>query len=186
MNKAEIRKICKEKRNSMFIDDVTEKSTMASKLFLSSEIYKNSKYIMLYMPLGNETDTSLILDLALHEGKRVVLPVTDVDNTDIIPCTVSKDTSFKIGSYNIIEPDKNEKVNKTEIDVILVPGIAFGRNGARVGFGKGYYDKFLKGTKAIKVGFCYEFQLFDEIDADIHDIPMDYIVTENSITKISC
>ena len=65
-----------------------------------------------------------------------------------------------------------------------MPGIAFDKHGARVGFGKGCYDKFLAKTQAVKVGFCYDFQLCDEIETDKHDILMDYLVSEKGILKI--
>lgn len=182
--KAKIRALCKEKRNAMPVDEVIEKSVLAEELFLSSELYHNSECIMLYMPLGNETDTSLILKKALANGKMVVIPVTDTSNTDIIPCIVSKDTVFKKGAYSINEPDRLIKADETHIDTVIVPGIAFGKDGGRVGFGKGYYDRFLQKTNAIKVGFCYEFQLYETIFTDKHDVAMDYVVTERKIYKI--
>lgn len=181
--KAKIRALCKEKRNSMSVDEVIKKSRLAADLFLSSELYFNSKCLMLYMPLANEADTSLILKKSLTDGKRVVMPVTDMVNTDIIPCIVTKEIAFQKGSYSIDEPDRLIKADEAHIDTVLVPGIAFGKDGARVGFGKGYYDRFLQRTKAIKVGFCYEFQLYESIPADKHDVAMDYVVTENIIYK---
>ena len=181
--KAKIRALCKEKRNNVSDNEVIEKSRLAAELFLSSKLYLNSECIMLYMPLGNETDTSLILEKALADGKRVVIPVTDIVNTDIIPCVVTKETDFQKGAYSINEPDRLIKADETHIDTVIVPGIAFGKDGARVGFGKGYYDRFLQKTNAIKVGFCYEFQLYETIPADSHDMPMDYVITENIIYK---
>jgi len=182
--KREIRRINKEKRNAMSMVDVERKSTLAANKFLLSDLYINSKCIMLYMPLGNETDTRLIIKKALADKKKVVLPVTDMVNTDIIPCIIDENTPFKTGAYLIDEPDTTKKASEEEIDVVLVPGIAFGRNGARVGFGKGYYDRFLSGTKAVKAGFCYDFQLIDEIVPSAYDVPMDYIFTDSEIIKV--
>ena len=182
--KAKIRALCKEKRNAMSVDEVIEKSVLAEELFLSSELYHNSECIMLYMPLGNETDTSLILKKSLTDGKRVVIPITDTSNTDIIPCIVSEDTVFKKGAYSINEPDRLIKADETHIDTVIVPGIAFGKDGGRVGFGKGYYDRFLKKTKAVKIGFCYDFQLYDTVHAEGHDVPVDYIITNNEIISV--
>ena len=179
--KAEIRQITKEKRNGMSVDEVMEKSALAAELFLNSQLYQNSNCLMLYMPLGKEADTSLILKKALSDGKSLVMPVTDVKNTDIIPCVVTKDTCFQKGAYSINEPDKIIKADESEIDTVIVPGVAFGKDGGRVGFGKGYYDRFLKKTKAVKIGFCYDFQLWETIPTDEHDVAMDYVVTSNGI-----
>jgi len=179
--KVKIRALCKEKRNSMPIDEVMKKSCLAADLFLSSELYFNSKCLMLYMPLANEADTSLILKKALTDGKRVVVPVTDTVNTDIIPCVVTQATAFQKGAYSINEPDKLIIAGESEIDTVIVPGVAFGKDGGRVGFGKGYYDRFLKKTKAVKIGFCYDFQLYDTVHAEGHDVPVDYIITNNEI-----
>ncbi len=179
--KSEIRKQNKSIRNSMTPCEVIEKSSLAQNRFLESSIYKNSKVIMLYMPLGNETDTALIMDRAFRDGKEVVLPVCDTDNIDIIPCCVWQNTIFKKGSYSISEPSEITIADETKIDVVLVPGIAFDKKGSRIGFGKGYYDKFLKKTKAVKVGFCYGFQLIDSIDTEEYDICVDFVVTENCI-----
>ncbi len=182
--KAEIRQITKEKRNSMPQCEVREKSLKAAENFLNTDAYKNAKCLMLYMPLGNETDTSLILQKALSDGKRVVVPVSDRSNTDIVPCVIDEDTKFTKGAYSISEPDKLNPINESEIDVVLVPGIAFGKDGGRIGFGKGYYDRFLNRTKAVKVGFCYDFQLYETVPSDKHDVAMDYIITNQIIISV--
>ena len=118
-----LRKENKEKRSSMTIDEVTRKSLSASEWLLSEKIYKNAKTIMLYMPLGNETDTTCIMAKAFQDGKRVVLPVTDEENVDIIPCFVTTETEFKKGAYSISEPKSMNICNEAEIDLVVVPGI---------------------------------------------------------------
>ena len=138
---------------------------------------------MIYMPLGNETDTSCILQNALSECKKVVVPVSDTVNTDIIPCTITSDTGFSKGAYSINEPEHCVKADESEIDLVLVPGIAFDKSGGRIGFGKGYYDRFLSKTKAVKVGFCYEFQIVENAYSEKHDVSVDYIVTEKEMYK---
>lgn len=182
--KNKLRKENKEKRSLMTKNEVCLKSRSASERLLSMDVYCNAKTIMLYMPLGNETETSCIMKKAFEDGKRVVLPVTDENNVDIIPCIVTLETEFKKGAYSISEPSSMHICNESEIDLVAVPGIAFGRNGARVGFGKGYYDRFLKRTKAVKIGFCYDFQLSEYVAADDHDVPMDYIVTDTETLKL--
>ena len=179
-----IRTLKKQKRNKMTPNEVAFKSKTACRIFLNSQIYRTSKVLMMYMPLGNEVHTQEIIDKAFEDGKVVVVPVTDVDNTDIIPCSISRNTAFVSGAYSINEPDDKCRIDENEIDVVLVPGIAFDRNGSRIGFGKGYYDKFLNKTNAVKVGYCYDFQLMENIPTDEHDVVMDYVVTNMEIHEV--
>ena len=80
-----------------------------------------------------------------------------------------------------MEPEATSKADASDIDVVIVPGIAFGRNGARIGFGKGCYDGFLKNLGAVKVGFCYDYQICGGFIGEEHDINMDFLITESGV-----
>lgn len=181
ISKEEIRRKNKEKRSKISRAEVGQKSSAAAKVFILSEIYKDAKCIMLYSPLGNETDTSEIIESAFCDGKKIVLPVTDQNSGQLTPVIVTKNTTFKKGAFSVSEPIGAEKAKTSEIDVVVVPGIAFDKKGNRIGFGKGCYDKLLYCMSAIKVGFCYDFQVLDEIPSDGHDIKMDYLITEKGL-----
>ncbi|MDE6120259.1 MAG: 5-formyltetrahydrofolate cyclo-ligase, partial [Muribaculaceae bacterium] len=84
-----------------------------------------------------------------------------------------------LGAFRIEEPDGTDTVDIENIDLIVVPGIAFDRLGNRVGRGKGYYDRLLSRSRAVTVGVCYDFQMVDEIDTDGHDIPVDFVIADN-------
>ena len=161
--------------------EVAEKSLLASENFLKSEVYKNCRVLMLYMPLGNETDTTKIIKKAYKDGKRVVFPVTEKKGGVITPCYADETAVFEKGAFNVNEPQNGTKVEPCDIDVILVPGIVFDHKGTRIGFGKGCYDRLLKDTDAIKVGFCYDFQICDNIPAEKYDVNMDFLVTESCL-----
>ena len=181
--KSEIRKENKILRSKFTKDEIMEKSERASKIFLQSDIYKKSRELMLYMPLGNETDTKAIIENAFSDGKKVIFPVTDEKSGIITPYYAKEDTEFSKGGFSVLEPLGCEIANEKKIDVIIVPGVAFSKKGGRIGFGKGCYDKLLKNTDAIKIGYCYSFQIYDEIPTDIYDISMDYIITEDEMIK---
>ncbi len=183
MNKEELRKINKEKRRKLLKDEINEKSIKASRIFLDSEIYKNAKTIMLYYPLGNEMDTSHIFERALADEKTVAFPITNVETNELTAIITDSNTQFLKGGYKIFEPNSKKVIDKSLIDVVIVPGIAFDKKGNRVGFGKGCYDRFLKGTDAIKIGFGYEFQMTNEILADNFDVCMNYIISENGLVN---
>ena len=160
--------------------EVEEKSKSAAEIFLNSDIYKNANVVMLYYPLGNETDTLYIFQRALIDNKTVVFPVTDIVTSEMTPVLADNNTQFLKGAYSVFEPD-NKKVYNEKIDLVIVPGIAFDKRGFRVGFGKGCYDRFLEKTNTIKVGFCYDFQITDNIENDIFDIKMNYLVSESGM-----
>ncbi len=182
--KNQIREQSKLKRREMDKAEVLEKSKMAARAFLESEIYKNAKQLMVYLPLGNETDTMDIIDVAFRDEKRLVLPVTDPESGVITPVLYEKDTKLIKGAFSVTEPVDTNPADMSKTDVVIVPGIAFDRLGNRVGFGKGCYDRLLKDTTAFKVGFCYDFQICDKIPACEYDVKMDFLVTENGLISI--
>ncbi len=182
--KNDLRNTYKKKRELMTKPEVEEKSLLASKHFLSSEIYKKSSKIMVYMPLGNEIDTRHIIKTAFDDGKTVILPVTDAESGDITPCIIRENTEFVKGAFSVAEPMEKETAEVSEIDAVLVPGIVFNKNGDRIGFGKGCYDRFLKNISAVKLGFCYDFQIYDNFSGEKQDISMDYLISEEEMIKI--
>ena len=179
--KDEIRKVNKQTRREMSKSEVCEKSRLAAEHFLKSNIYKNSECIMLYMPIGNETDTKEIMNAAFSDKKRVALPKTDAESGKIIAVFAENNAVFEKGAFSVPEPTEWTEADVSAIDAVVVPGIAFDKDGARVGFGKGCYDGFLKGITAVKIGFCYDFQLCPEIPCEKHDVRMDFIVSESGI-----
>lgn len=181
--KNKIREEMKRKRKSMNLEDVFQKSQSVQKCFLEIEQYKNAKSVMVYISLGNEVDTTEIIRDAFSSGKNVLVPVTDSETYEISAHKITVTTEFEKGTFSVKEPKERVCFDKNEIDVVVVPGIAFDRHGGRIGFGKGCYDKFLKGTKAIKIGFCYDFQLVEHIETESNDVSMDYIITEKEIIR---
>lgn len=179
--KNKIRQECKQKRAEMKQQEVLKKSLSATKLFLESDIYRNSKNIMLYMPLRNEISTLEIIKSAHKDNKTVLVPITDRESFQITAHKINEDTEFTKGVFSLTEPKGQDVYDVRKIDTIIVPGVAFDIRGARVGFGKGCYDKFLENASATLVGYCYDFQLYDKIETEEFDIRMDYILTEKEI-----
>lgn len=183
LTKKEIREFNKAARSKMSQSEVSAKSALIAKTFLESELYKKAQRIMLYMPLGNEVDTLGIIKAAFSAGKNVAFPVTEKTSGIITPYYAKPDTLFEKGSFSIMEPQSAATADVSKLDVVLVPGIAFDKNGNRVGFGKGCYDMFFKEVDAVKVGVCYDFQICEEIPADEHDIKMDFLLTESGLKQ---
>ncbi len=166
------------------------KSLTHEEVFLKSEKIQNNLFsyldklsfenICTYISAFNEPDTKEIINLLLKKDKKICVPVTDTISKTI-SLSLINDLNFKKGAYNINEPEKIIHKGYDFPEVIIIPGIAFDRSKNRIGFGMGYYDKFLINSKGIKIGLCYDFQLLDNIPSDEHDIKMDVIITENSI-----
>ncbi|BDU50887.1 5-formyltetrahydrofolate cyclo-ligase [Haliovirga abyssi] len=167
------KELLKNRRNLKF-EYVTKYSKELFENFIKTKEYKNSKIIMSYMSIKNEVDTKWFNEAIIKNGKKLVLPIID-NNDEIQPILVKKLSKMKVGKYNILEPI-GDVIEKQKIDLIIVPGVGFDKSYNRIGFGKGYYDKFLKNYKGIKVGVAYDFQIVDKIDADEYDVKMDMIL----------
>ena len=132
--------------------------------------------VMLYSALPDEVQTQAFLE-KWHLQKTIILPTVVGD--DIVPVEYGKDTAFAVGDFNILEP-QNEPYTG-DFDLIVVPGVAFDRQGNRIGRGKGYYDRFLCHHLDVKrIGICFDFQLVDEVPTEPLDIRMDEVITFNS------
>lgn len=182
MNKSEIREIYKHRRSVMDRAEISALSAWATEIFTATDIYNIADTVMLYMPIGKEADTSAMMRKTLCDGKRVVLPVTTADGT-ITPVYADENTAYGKGAFSIPEPTGGEVASFDDIDVIIVPGLAFDKEGGRVGYGKGCYDRFLPRTNATKIGYCFDRFVCDKIDTDSFDIPVDFLLTESGIIK---
>lgn len=133
---------------------------------------------MLYLSVNREPDTAAIITRALDDGKIVLLPYMAGDK--IYPALYTSDTPLRHGKYSIKEPAHPVFYPEKSIDVVVVPGVAFDHDGNRIGYGKGYYDRFLYGLRrhTAKVGFSFNACMVDEIYKQEWDVPVDVIFTE--------
>jgi 5-formyltetrahydrofolate cyclo-ligase len=87
------------------------------------------------------------------------------------------------GAFGLLEPAADKIVPRAEVDLVIVPGVVFGRDKHRIGRGKGYYDRYLNGLSALKVGFCFSFNLEDAVPFEAHDVPVDVVITDMEIIE---
>jgi len=175
MNKQELRKhVCFLKNE---LSD-KEKADRSENIFLQVEktdFFRNARYILIYWAMADEVQTRNFI-LKWRDEKQIMLPCVNGWHMAMKKFTGEEDlVEGKL--FRILEPDGPEFPEPEKIDLVIVPGIAFDRNNNRMGRGKGYYDRFLSATKAKKVGVCWNFQLFDEVPTDPHDIKMDQVIT---------
>lgn len=190
MNKKMLRSEMLSKRNSLSQQGLMEKSSAITKLLFSTDYYKDSKYIMSYIDFRNEVRTEEIIKKALKEGKNVIIPISIVETRQLILSQLMDyDKELEAGTYGILEPKKKfiREVNPDLIDLILMPGVAFDRRGYRIGYGGGYYDRFLtRIDKSVpKAALAFDLQMVPYVKEGRYDIPVDYIITESEIIKAS-
>ena len=116
-----------------------------------------------------------------HDRKRFFLPRVNGVNLDILPY---EETRLELGSFHIEEPTGEDVVDVNDIELMVIPAVAFDRKGNRLGRGKGFYDRLLSSSKATKIGVGYEFQLFDSIPSEPHDVAMDMVITQKTVIKL--
>ncbi|WP_432663492.1 5-formyltetrahydrofolate cyclo-ligase [Wukongibacter baidiensis] len=182
----------KLRKNLLKNREVMEKQTVEklSKKIMKNVIkipeFKQSKVVMIYLSFKNEVETNELIDWCFEQGKEVVIPYCVVDNRQIIPCKLDVERKgLKKNKYGIWEPKKDSMVTVEieNIDSIIIPGVGFDENCNRLGFGGGYYDRFLvKRKKNIPaIAICYQNQIIKSVPTDNYDIPMDMVVTECNI-----
>lgn len=182
--KATVRKEILNERKAMSKEDVQNLSSKIQEYLLEWNFYKKSKGIMAYMDFRNEVKTDKIINSSLENRKTLVLPKSIKETITILPCIVKSADDLELGTYGIMEPNDKNIADINTIDMVLVPGVAFDKDGYRLGYGAGYYDRFLQEYKGIKVGLCFELQRVDDVYRDEHDISMDYLITERGIIRI--
>lgn len=184
MIKDELRLIMREKRRALTDAEVTEMSCQIKEKLFSLKCVKEAKNVCIFLSAFKEPDTMPIAEKLWKQKCRIIAPVSDTETNTLSLSYIDNIQSLHKGTYGILEPSIFKNAVKDNIDIILVPGLAFDREGGRMGFGKGYYDRLLENIRAVKIGLCYDFQLFSSIPKDKHDVPMNYIITEKEIIKV--
>lgn len=189
--KASIRNTTLKKRLSLTQAKVNSASKIILEKLVELKEYKKAKTILLYHPIHNEPDPISLfstLKSSTNKTQKIFALIRICGKTNRIHLHKIEDLQdFKIGKFNIKEPHTHHPViAKKNLDLAIIPGIAFDRQGNRIGFGKGYFDRLLKGlsTKCIKIALAYEFQILDNVPAEKHDQKVDIIITEKRIIKI--
>ncbi len=175
MNKQELRAAVRSRKRAMTEQTICSKSRDLAALLLETEAYRNARSIYGYLPYNQEVRTVPILEQALRDGKRVAVPKCYGDEMRFL---WMEDLSLVEKGYaGIPEPIADGPVADDERALVLMPGLAFDREGRRIGYGGGFYDKFLaRETQHPKVALCYDFQVFDRLETDEFDIPVDLVL----------
>lgn len=152
-------------------------------LLAGFEPYRRAKCVMAYAACRGELSLDMVLQDALASGKTLLLPRCEA-NGCMTARRIETCSDLEPGTYGLMEPKAGcRPADPKAIDVILVPGTAFDREGSRIGQGAGYYDRFLLQTDALRVGVCHGFALQKRVEQEKHDIRMDYVITPVGIIR---
>lgn len=174
-----LRKKLLRRRLALEVEKVEVISAMISASLIRQAFVKIAKGFLLYLPVRNEIETKFLIAYLLENKKRIFLPAYDGRNWCI--SAYNEDDKLIKGKYDILQPARIRKASPGEIDLAFLPGLAFSKNGVRVGYGKGVYDKLLEKSNCIKIGLAYHFQVVDNLGSKPHDVLMDLIATEKGI-----
>lgn len=172
--KKELRQKLIKKRKNLTEAEVVTKSSLICNKIINDERYKKCETIYCYFSVNNEVSLETLIEHALNNNKNIALPKVEKDN-NIRFYLIKSLSDLAPGYYNIPEPETN--VSAPQGDLIIVPGVAFSNEGLRLGYGGGFYDRFLADNDIYSIGVCYDFQIVDEIPIMKHDIMMNQIIT---------
>ncbi len=185
-NKKEFRKAALINRSKLTAEERMQKSEEIFNRLLGLESFKNAKTVMVYMDFGSEVFTDAIIEHMLENGIRPVVPICQSE-TKTLKLSHIKDlkNDCQIGFYNIREPKSEfiRTVDVSEVDFVVVPGVAFSKDKFRLGYGGGYYDRFIETLRddAVTCAVAFEEQIYDKVPVQSHDKQMDFIVTEKRV-----
>lgn len=181
LGKKEIRAEVKKRRREADEETLHEKSLQILERFRQLSAYKDASLLLAYVDAKREVETRLLMRCAWDDGKKVAAPRVDGDGIMHFYYLRSlKD--LEPGAFGIMEPQADCRICEPEEGLLLMPGVAFDEQGHRVGYGGGYYDRYLeKHPHLIHIALAFEFQIFPEVPSEKHDICPDLIVTENRI-----
>jgi len=179
MDKEAIRKKYKELRNQISKESILDLSVQIANQSLQLPIWDHTYYhIFLPITKNKEVDTEPLLHILQGKDKSVVIPKTDFETMEMHAILLQENTVLKMSSFGVPEPQTGINISPEMIDVVFVPLLAFDEQGNRLGYGKGFYDRFLNTCKknVITVGLSF-FEAENELPKEPHDIPLHYCVT---------
>ncbi len=172
-------------RNSLSAQKIEKKSLSITEKLFSMPEFKQAKAVLFYASFGNEVSTKEMVEKGIQNGKQVCVPVTSFKDKTITVSKINSIEELEEKESGLIEPKETKSCPVGEIDVIIVPGIAFDAEGYRIGYGGGFYDRLLRKAprKTIAIGLCFEQNIDKQLPKQSHDAKMDFVITEERVIK---
>lgn len=181
MGKVDIRKNIIDILQEMERTQHVRQSSEVMKRLVASKLFQEAGTIAVTISRFPEVDTRLLIEHAWQTGKRVVVPKCIASTREMDFRAITSFDDLETVYMDLLEPieERTSSIKKDEIDLQLVPGVVFSEKGFRIGFGGGYYDRYLEGYKGETISLAFEVQLIEAVPIEPHDIPVDWIITEN-------
>ncbi len=169
--------------NQLTEDERSEISRELQQELFQSELWKNAERIGIYLSFGTEWDTRKIVEEAFNSGKNVAIPKTIPETKQMDFYQITDLSQVQKGHFDIMEPniEKATYLDKNEMDLLIVPGLIFTKSGYRIGFGGGYYDRFLMDFIHPTVSLVSLKQIKESIPLNKYDLPVNYLITEEGL-----
>ena len=175
MDKKALRAAIRQQKRAMTEEEILRRSEKLAELFLASQPYRDARTIYGYLPYNQEVRTVPMLEQALKDGKRVAVPKCYGDEMKFI--YMDDLSQVEKGYAGIPEPIADGPIGDDETALVLMPGMAFDEQGHRIGYGGGFYDKFLANEpNHPTLALCYSFQMLPSLETEEHDIPVDHVI----------
>lgn len=183
MSKQAIRDEMMKRRLSFSSRSADLRSKNVIDVLVSQIFFAKFHNILIYLPIKKEVNTKELIKKQANENKNLFLSAF-LNGKWVISRYASWDKLEKVYG-DVLQPCNLSVVDGSILDLAIIPGVAFSKNGTRLGFGLGAYDRLLANTRCVKIGLCYDFQIVDSLKRDLHDVLMDYIVCETACYKTS-
>lgn len=179
-NKKALRASIKQKRRALSIEYRQQASRKMQAELTKLTCYQAAEYIMLYMAMQDEVQLDELIAMVLKDGKKAVIPlVTGAGLMEAVELSDMADLVPDKYGIKTVSEEKRRLIAPDKIDLIIVPGVAFDKAGHRLGMGGGFYDRFmLRASRAVRAALAYDCQLLVAVPAEVHDLTVDYIITE--------
>ena len=185
MDKNLIRKTVLGQRSALSAIEKFKAESVMLKSLLNWEVFKKAGVIHIFISMPDEPDTRPIIEHCWSSRKKIAVPVVLPDTYDLFHSEIKSLDDLVSGMHGTQEPhpERQIKINPESFDLVIVPGVAFDRQGGRLGHGKGYYDRFLELTNAFRLGLTFNRQLLETVPTELHDVPMNAILSESGILE---
>jgi 5-formyltetrahydrofolate cyclo-ligase len=181
IEKADLRKKLSSLRGQIAAEEKGNRDLRIAEYFLESKLYRNARAILAYISVKNEVDTIRIIRQILLDGKALAVPVCVPNDCSLLFYRIQNLSELLPAPFGLLEPDtaRSEPVDVGSYPICIVPALAYDKKGCRIGYGRGYYDRFLASYTGCAVGLCYDSFLLDSLPADRYDRPVQMLITES-------
>ena len=187
LDKKKTRQRVLQQRRAFSATEKTPAEQRMLKFLQSWDVFRQAKTIHIFISKTDEPDTSPIIESAWESGKTVAVPCVVPDSFELFHSQLKSFEDLSSGALGVLEPSPEGRIamNPESFDLVIIPGVAFDRQGGRLGYGKGYYDRFLEQTTAFRLALAFNFQVLEKVPTEKHDVPMNGILTESGIIEVN-